>query len=62
MSHPFLDGNKRTAFAAMDTFLRLKSYQLNLSNDQAYQLVLDVVQKTVSKEGLNDRLKEVTLR
>ena len=23
MNHPFIDGNKRTAFAVMDTFLRL---------------------------------------
>ena len=58
MNHPFLDGNKRTAFAVMDAFLRLDGYQLNLSNDQAYQLVLEVVQKTVSKEDLSDRLAE----
>ncbi|HEY9883466.1 MAG TPA: type II toxin-antitoxin system death-on-curing family toxin [Thermosynechococcaceae cyanobacterium] len=41
MNHPFLDGNKRTAFAVMDALLRLNGYQLNLSNDQVYQLVLD---------------------
>lgn len=61
MNHPFLDGNKRTAFAVMDAFLRLNGYQLNLSDDQTYQLVLDVVQKTVSKTELSDRLKEVVL-
>ena len=58
MNHPFVDGNKRTAFAAMDAFLRLNGYRLNLSNEQAYQLVLDVVQKTLSKEDLGDRLVE----
>ena len=36
MNPPFLDGNKRTAFAVMDAFLRLNGYRLNLSNDQAY--------------------------
>lgn len=62
MNHPFLDGNKRTAFAVMDAFLRLNGYQLNLSDDQTYQLVLDVVQKIVNKEELGDRLaKTVTL-
>ncbi len=61
MNHPFLDGNKRTAFAVMDAFLRLNGYQLNLSDDQTYQLVLDVVQKTVSKAELSDRLKEAVL-
>ena len=61
MNHPFLDGNKRTAFAVMDAFLRLNGYQLNLSNDQAYQLVLEVVKKTVSKEDLSDRLAETVI-
>lgn len=58
MNHPFLDGNKRTAFAVMEAFLRLNGYQLNLSDDQAYQLVLNVVQRTVSKEDLVNRLAE----
>ena len=42
----------------MDAFLRLNGYRLNLSNNQAYQLVLEVVQKIVSKEDLSDRLEE----
>lgn len=58
MNHPFLDGNKRTAFAVMDAFLRLNGYQLNLSDDQTYQLVLEVVQKTVSKAELSDHLNQ----
>ena len=61
MNHPFLDGNKRTAFAAMDAFLWLNGYRLDLSNDQAYQLVLDVVEKTLSKEDLGDRLAETVI-
>jgi death on curing protein len=36
MNHPFIDGNKRTAFAVMDTFLRLNGYQLSLTNEAAY--------------------------
>ncbi|NEQ29268.1 MAG: type II toxin-antitoxin system death-on-curing family toxin, partial [Microcoleus sp. SIO2G3] len=42
MNHPFLDGNKRTAFAVMDTFLRLNGVVLTLSQDQKYQLVMAV--------------------
>ncbi|MCC5608366.1 type II toxin-antitoxin system death-on-curing family toxin [Nostoc sp. CHAB 5834] len=26
MNHPFIDGNKRTAFAVMDTFITLNGY------------------------------------
>ena len=52
MNHPFIDGNKRTAFAVMDTFLRLNGYVLNLTNEQAYNLVLQVVQNQISKQEL----------
>ncbi|WP_339376812.1 type II toxin-antitoxin system death-on-curing family toxin [Nostoc sp. 106C] len=31
MNHAFIDGNKRTAFAVMDTFITLNGYSLNLS-------------------------------
>ncbi len=40
MNHPFIDGNKRTAFAVMDTFITLNGYSLNLSEEQAYNLVI----------------------
>ncbi|MEH1950716.1 MAG: type II toxin-antitoxin system death-on-curing family toxin [Nostoc sp.] len=53
MNHPFLDGNKRTAFAVMLTFLNLNGYTLNLSQEQAYKLVIQVVQKEISKEELS---------
>ena len=53
MNHPFIDGNKRTAFAVMDTFITLNAYSLNLSSEQAYNLVIQVVQKEISKEELS---------
>lgn len=52
MNHPFIDGNKRTAFAAMLTFLRLNNYSLNISQDEAYNLVIRVVERHISKEEL----------
>ncbi|MCJ2542139.1 type II toxin-antitoxin system death-on-curing family toxin [Thermostichus vulcanus] len=52
MNHPFIDGNKRTAFAVMDTFLRVNGYELTLSNDEAYDLVMAVVNQQVSKPDL----------
>ncbi|WP_375468844.1 type II toxin-antitoxin system death-on-curing family toxin [uncultured Nostoc sp.] len=53
MNHPFIDGNKRTAFAVMDTFITLNGYSLNLSQEQAYNLVIQVVLKEISKEELS---------
>ncbi|MBF2087621.1 MAG: type II toxin-antitoxin system death-on-curing family toxin [Synechococcales cyanobacterium K44_A2020_017] len=52
MNHPFMDGNKRTAFAVMDTFLRVNGYVLTLTNEQAHNLVLQVVEEKVDKAGL----------
>lgn len=58
-NHPFIDGNKRTAFAAMDVFLRMNSYALKLTDEQSYRLVLQVVQGDLSKEELAACLQQV---
>ena len=57
MNRPFIDGNKRTAFAVMDTFLRLNSCVLNLTDDQAYDLVMRVARGTMTKEELSTELE-----
>ena len=59
MNHPFIDGNKRTAFAVMDTFLRANSYRLTISDDEAYNLILQVVQGELSKTELARALSNV---
>ncbi len=51
-NHPFVDGNKRTAYGAMETFLRLNGYNLDLSNEEAYNMVLQVALGEMSKEAL----------
>jgi death-on-curing protein len=53
MNHPFIDGNKRTAFAVMDTFLRLNACTLNFTDDRAYDLVRRVARGTMTKEELS---------
>ena len=57
MNHPFIDGNKRTAFAVMDTFITLNGYSLNLSDEEIYNLVIRVVQREISKEELSASLE-----
>lgn len=32
INHPFVDGNKRVAFAAADIFLRINGYQINCAS------------------------------
>ena len=36
MNHPFVDGNKRTAFYATDTFLRKNGSFIDCDNEEAY--------------------------
>jgi death on curing protein len=57
-NHPFIDGNKRTACAVMETFLSLNGYKLKLSDDDEYQLVMQVAQGMMSKEDLAVFLKQ----
>lgn len=57
-NHPFIDGNKRTAFAVMDTFLRLNSYVLNTDNQQTYTLVLQVAEGSMDKKEIANYLEQ----
>jgi len=45
IGHPFKDGNKRTAFVAMDTILYLNGYELKFADDPAKDLVFDLLIK-----------------
>ena len=36
MNHPFVDGNKRIAFAVADTFLRMNSQYIDCDSHEAY--------------------------
>ncbi len=38
-NHPFIDGNKRTAFAAMYTFLAINGARLTADSEEAYAFI-----------------------
>lgn len=59
-NHPFLDGNKRTAFATTIAFLGINGYELNMSEEAAYNMVLQVAQGEMSKEELTSLLEQHT--
>lgn len=40
MSHPFVDGNKRTGHAAMEVFLLLNGFEIHAAVDEHEQVVL----------------------
>ena len=57
-NHPFIDGNKRTACAAMETFLELNGYELTLSDEEEYQLVIQVAQGNMTKDEISIFLEQ----
>jgi death-on-curing protein len=44
-NHPFIDGNKRVAFAATFVFLSINNVELTASDQQAQQFLLDLYQR-----------------
>jgi death-on-curing protein len=56
-NHPFVDGNKRVAFAAMDTFLRLNRRRLDCSDADAYELVMAVARSERTKDDIASFLR-----
>jgi death-on-curing protein len=41
-NHALIDGNKRLALAATIAFYGVNGYRLTLTNDEAYELIIDV--------------------
>ena len=42
VNHPFIDGNKRVAFAVTDTFLRINGYQISSSSEEIYRKMVEL--------------------
>lgn len=40
INHPFVDGNKRTAFASCDVFLRINGYDLSGDDQTLYKSII----------------------
>ncbi len=51
-NHPFMDGNKRTGHAAMETFLVLNGYEIEASVDEQEQIILRVASGEIKREDL----------
>ena len=55
ISHPFVDGNKRVAFAACDVFLRINGWRLHAKPDWLLERMLEWI------ELRDERLERITL-
>jgi death-on-curing protein len=51
-NHPFIDGNKRAAFAAIIVFLGLNGIDFDVPSEQATAIILSLAAGEVSEESL----------
>jgi death-on-curing protein len=58
MNHPFVDGNKRTGHAAMETFLVLNGMEIIASVDEQEQVILALASGNSGRESFVEWLKQ----
>ena len=61
-NHTLVDGNKRLGWLATVVFLDLNAHEPDLSDDAAFQLVMDVAAGAAEVEEIADRLSVVPRR
>jgi death-on-curing protein len=57
-NHPFVDGNKRTAYVTALTFLRLNGYRVEASQTEKYETFIALAAGELSEEGLADWFRQ----
>ncbi|MGI0046877.1 MAG: type II toxin-antitoxin system death-on-curing family toxin [Nitrosotalea sp.] len=63
-SHPFIDGNKRTAYGASDVFLRLNGYHIRVEPEEALEFIVRIAavksDEATVRKWLRQHLKKIT--
>ena len=63
MNHPFVDGNKRVAFFAVDVFLRINGFHIAVKADDAHHKIIRIIEEgSRVKESLETFLRQYTLQ
>jgi death-on-curing protein len=57
MNHPFVDGNKRTGHAAVETFLVLNGMEINASVDEQERVVLAIASGELERKAFVEWLQ-----
>ena len=60
-NHPFIDGNKRAAFAAAGTFLLVNGFRLVVERSEATEKVLALAAGSLDEAGFADWLRAVAV-
>jgi death-on-curing protein len=59
-NHPFVDGNKRVAFAVVDVFLRINGYRINANSKEIHDHVIKLFDdQSFDMEHLIPWLREI---
>ncbi len=56
-NHPFVDGNKRTGHAAMETFLVLNGFEIEATVDEQEKIILQVASGELGRDDFTDWLR-----
>jgi len=56
-NHALVDGNKRLCLLATVVFLRINSYVLDLTDDEAFDLAMSVAASQLDADGIQKRLR-----
>lgn len=54
--HTFNDANKRTAFTAMDVFLRMNGYQIDMDKSEIIELMVATANSELSHDELTEKI------
>ena len=58
--HPFVDGNKRTAFVSADNLIRDRGYQISAMDDEVVSFMIEVAEYRHTQMSVEVWLKEKT--
>jgi len=63
VNHPFVDGNKRVAFAVTDVFLRINGYEINSRSQKIYSELIRLFDtKEFDFKNLEKFLRKVVIK
>lgn len=55
--HPFVDGNKRTAYEIADIFLRFNGYELEADRDEVVEMTVEIAKGNLELDAISDELR-----
>jgi len=62
VNHPFIDGNKRTGYTVLRLYLIQNGLDINASQDNKYEFVINIASGTLKYEGILSWLKSNTAK